>query len=67
MAEKVFVFDCKGRDVPPVMIVYARCLEVAVREARHRFEKTWPVEEFPGAQVNLASGREEADRDYFQV
>lgn len=67
MAKKVFAFDCKGRGVPPVMIVHARCLEIAKREARHRFEKTWPVDEFPGAHVNLASGREEEDRGYFEV
>ena len=43
MADRVWVFDCHGRDVPPVMVVHARCLEIAVREARHRFERIWTM------------------------
>ena len=67
MATRAFVFDCKGRDVPPVLVVHARCLEIAVREARHRFTKNWPDEEFPDARVDLESGREDRERNYFQV
>lgn len=67
MADRVWVFDCRGRDVPPVMVVHARCLEIAVREANHRFEKIWPRKEFPGAWVDLSSGREEEDRGYLFV
>ena len=67
MSDRVWVFDCYGRDIPPTMIVRAKCLEVAVREARHRFKKTWPAREFPRARIDLHSGREEEDRGYMFV
>lgn len=67
MAKKVFVFDCEGRGVPPVMVIHARGLEIAKREARHRFERHWPEDEYPNAYVDLLSGREEEDRGYFMI
>lgn len=64
---KAFVFQCKGRDVPPVMVVHAKCFEVAQREAVHRFEKNWPDDEFPCARIDASRADVEPAEKYFDA
>ncbi|GLQ26156.1 hypothetical protein [Sulfitobacter pacificus] len=64
---KAFVFDCRGRDVPPVMVVHAKCFEVAKREAVHRFERTWPRKEFKGACIDVSRAEIEPAEKYFDI
>ena len=62
---KAFVFQCRGRGVPPIMVVHARCFEIAQREAIHRFEKLWPADEFKGARIDVSRADIEPAEKYF--
>ena len=62
---KAFVFQCKGQGVPPVMVVHAKCFEIAQREAVHRFEKTWSDDEFEGADIDISRADIEPAEKYY--
>lgn len=65
---KAFVFDCRGVGVAPIFVVHAKCLDIAVREARHRFQKVWgDDDEHPGALIDLSSAREEPAENYWMT
>lgn len=64
---KAFVFKCRGVGVPPVMVVHAKCFDVAQREAVHRFEKTWPKDEFTGAWIDASTAEIEPAEKYFMI
>lgn len=65
--KKAFVFKCRGKGVPPVMVVHARCFAIAQREAAHRFERTWPDDEFDGAFIDVSTAKIEPDEKYFDA
>ena len=64
---KSFVFRCRGVGVPPVMVVHAKCFEIAQREALHRFEKTWPQDQHIGAEIDASTAEIEPAEKYFQI
>lgn len=65
--KKAFVFKCRGKGVAPNMVVYARCFEIAQREAVHRFAKTWPENEFEGAFIDVSAAEIEPAEKYFEI
>ena len=64
---KAFVFQCKGHGVAPVMVVHAKCFEIAQREVVHRFEKTWPADVFEGAYIDASRADIEPAEKYFDA
>ena len=64
---KAFVFQCRGRDVPPVMVVHAKGFEIAQREAVHRFEKLWPADQFKDARIDASRADIEPADKYFHA
>lgn len=65
--EKAFVFKCRGVGVAPIMVVHAKCFEIAQREAIHRFEKTWPTSEFKGAAIDASQAEIDPDEKYYRT
>lgn len=60
MSKRLYEFDCSIGGEKRKFFVRARCLEIAIREARHRFRRQFSEDDM--GKIDLSSGAISEDR-----